>query len=41
MDLELLPDAKPIHAKPYPVPRIHLDMFRKELAHLVELGVLY
>jgi hypothetical protein len=27
IDLELLPNAKPIHAKPYPVPRIHLEVF--------------
>ena len=29
-----------MHARPYPVPRIHLSTFKKELDHLVELGVL-
>ena len=29
--IELEPDAKPIHARPYPVPRIHLSTFKKEL----------
>jgi len=34
------PDAKPVHARAYPVPRIHLETFRKELEHLISLGVL-
>eukprot|EP00804_Cyclotella_cryptica_P012509 CCRYP_017702-RA/>CCRYP_017702-RA protein AED:0.50 eAED:0.50 QI:0/-1/0/1/-1/1/1/0/231 len=38
--IELLPDAKPMHARPYPVPRIHLSTFKRELDHLVSLGVL-
>jgi hypothetical protein len=40
MDLELLPNAKPIPIKPYPVPWIHLKVYWKELECLIELGVL-
>jgi hypothetical protein len=40
MDLELIPGAVPIHAKPYPVPRNQLKVFRTELERLVQLGVL-
>ena len=38
--IEIEPGAKPVYARPYPVPRIHLSTFKKELDHLVELGVL-
>ena len=38
--IEIDPDAKPVHARPYPVPRIHLSTFKRELDHLVALGVL-
>jgi hypothetical protein len=34
------PNAKPVHSKPYPVPQIHLKTFKKELNHLVRIGVL-
>ena len=38
--IEIEPGAKPVYARPYLVPRIHLSTFKKELDHLVELGVL-
>ena len=38
--VELLPNSTPTHAKPYPIPRIHIEAFKKELAHLVQIGVL-
>jgi hypothetical protein len=38
--IELEPGAKPRHARPYPVPVIHLETFKKELIHLCEIGVL-
>jgi hypothetical protein len=40
MHLGLQPDAKPVHVKPYPIPRTQLEVFRKELEQLGELGVL-
>jgi hypothetical protein len=33
-------DPNAIHSRPYPVPRIHLKTFKKELNHLVRTGVL-
>ncbi len=34
--IELELRAKPRHARPYPVPVIHLETFKKELIHLSE-----
>jgi len=34
------PEAKPYHAKPYPVPQAHEQALREEIARLVEYGVL-
>lgn len=38
--VELVPNAVPRHAKPDPIPRIHLEAFKLELAHLVKIGIL-
>lgn len=38
--IDLTDDAKPFHARPYPVPKIHEATFKKELKHLVDIGVL-
>jgi len=38
--IEIEPDAKPVLSRPYAAPRIHLSVFKKELDHLVQLGVL-
>ena len=38
--IELEPGAKPRHARPYPVPVIHMETFKKELIQLCEIGVL-
>jgi hypothetical protein len=38
--IDLIPEAVAKHARPYPVPVIHLAAFKKELLHLVEIGVL-
>ena len=41
MGLELKEGAKPFHAKQaHSIPRAHLDVLKKEVARLVELGVL-
>ena len=40
VDLELNDDAKPVWSRPYPVPRVHKAMFRKEVEILVKLSVI-
>ena len=39
-DVELLPDAKPYHAKAYPIPRVHVNTLKMEVERLCEAGVL-
>ncbi len=36
----LVPGAVPNHFRPYAIPIIYLEAFKKELIHLVEIGVL-
>ena len=38
--LEVDPNAIPYHAKPYAVPKLNEEAFKKELQHLVNIGVL-
>ncbi len=38
--IDLIQGAVAKHARPYPVPVTHLQAFKKELLHLVEIGVL-
>jgi hypothetical protein len=38
--IDIDPNAKPVHSRPYPVPQIHLKTSKKELDHLVRNGVL-
>ena len=40
VDFELKEDAKPICLLPYPLPKLHEEMLKKEVEHLVLLGVL-
>ena len=39
VNLDLKDDATPMCSRPYPVPRVHKAMFRKEVERLVKLGV--
>jgi hypothetical protein len=39
-EIELKDDAKPYHAKAFPIPRIHVDTLKKEVDRLCEIGVL-
>ncbi len=38
--IDIDPNAKPVHSRPYHVPWIHLKTFKKELDHLDKIGVL-
>ena len=38
--IDVMRGTKPKHARPYAIPRIHLATFKKELDHLVSIGVL-
>ena len=38
--IELVPEAVPKHSRPYAIPVIHLEAFKKEFIHLVKIGVL-
>jgi hypothetical protein len=38
--IDIDPNAKHVHSRPYPLTRIHLKTFKKELNHLVRIGVL-
>ncbi len=38
--IDLVPGAVPKHFRPYAIPVIHLEAFKKEFFHLVEIGVL-
>ena len=38
--LELKTDAVPTYSRPFPVPRIHLETFKKEIKRLEKIGVL-
>jgi hypothetical protein len=39
-NIELKPDAKPYHARAFPIPKVHEPMLRMELDRLCQLGVL-
>ena len=40
VEFELKEDAKPICSRPYPVPKVHEEIFKKEVERLVLFGVL-
>ncbi len=39
-DFELKEDAKPYHAKAFPIPKVHMQTLRQEVERLIKLGVL-
>ena len=38
--LELIPNARPVHQRPYPVPMANLEAFKNEQEHLCRIGAL-
>ena len=40
VDFELKEDAKPICLRPYPVPKLHEEMFIKEVERLIQLVII-
>ncbi len=40
VNIDIDPNAKPVHSRPYPIPQVHLKTFKMELDHLVRIGVL-
>ena len=38
--IELKEDAKPYHAKPFPIPKIHEPTLKKDIDRLIKIGVL-
>jgi hypothetical protein len=37
--IDIMPDMKPKHARPYAIARINLKAFKKKLDHLVSIGL--
>ena len=40
MHISLIPGVTPVYRRPYHVPQVHVETFKKELHHLVDTGVL-
>lgn len=40
VNLELKPDAQPVHSRPFPVPRVHEQTLKTEVERLCKIGVL-
>ena len=40
MHIKLEAGARTVYHQPYPVPMVHMAILKKELDHLVEIGVL-
>ena len=38
--IDIKEDAVPKHSRPYAIPNLHLEAFKKELEHLVDIGIL-